>query len=91
MVSYKQNAERQLTYSGNPEGESTILMTSLTREAFMTRSLGVVYVSEGEAFTWQAKRMGKHNHRDTAIELCFFKTLYQPMTHICVMSSHKPI
>ena len=56
MVS-KLNTDRQLTYSGNPEGESTILMTSLTREAFMTRSLGVVYVSEGEAFTWQMQAM----------------------------------
>ena len=38
-------------YSGNPEGDSTMLMMSLMREVFMTRSLGVVCDKEGEAFT----------------------------------------
>ena len=33
-------------------------MTSLMRDAFMIRSLGVVYDSEGEAFTWY---IGKDN------------------------------
>ena len=39
-------------YSGNPEGDSTMLMMSLMREVFITRSLGVVWDKEGEAFTW---------------------------------------
>ncbi len=30
-------------------------------------------------------------HRSTRKSLCRLSTLYQPMTHICVMSSHKPI
>ena len=38
-------------YSGNPEGDSTMLMMSLMREVFMIRSLGVVWDREGEAFT----------------------------------------
>ena len=38
-------------YSGNPEGDNTMLMMSLMREVFMTRSLGVVWDKEGEAFT----------------------------------------
>ena len=37
--------------SGNPEGDNTMLMMSLMREVFMTRSLGVVWDKEGEAFT----------------------------------------
>ena len=38
-------------YSGNPEGDNTMLMMSLMREVFMIRSLGVVWDREGEAFT----------------------------------------
>lgn len=45
------------TYSGNPEGERTILMISLIREAFMMRSLGVVCAIEGEAFTCSINKL----------------------------------
>ena len=38
-------------YSGNPEGDNTMLMMSLMREVFMIRSLGVVWDREGDAFT----------------------------------------
>lgn len=38
-------------YSGTPEGGRAMLMTSLIRVAFSTRSLGVVDVSDGDALT----------------------------------------
>ena len=39
------------SYSGYPVGGNTILMTSLMREDFMTRSLYVVKAKEGDALT----------------------------------------
>ena len=41
----------QSSYSGNPDGDMTMLMMSLIRLCFMTRSLGVVKAMEGDAFT----------------------------------------
>ena len=39
------------TYSGKPDGDMTMLMTSWIREAFMMRSLVVVKAMDGDALT----------------------------------------
>ncbi len=49
---YRHSLNRHVaTHSGNPEGDITILMTSLIRLYFITRSLGVVEAIDGDAFT----------------------------------------